>query len=64
MADVFDLVASPTPQMTNKPSRNSGRPTMAALRTSLQALVPGTYTDAVVRRMTYNDRVSALRVGK
>lgn len=59
MAD-FDVVAGPTPQLEYRPTRNYGRKTVAQLKTELQAIDSGTYTNAEILKMTYNDLVYAI----
>ena len=59
MAD-FDVVADTLPQQEYRPTRNYGRKTVSQLRTELQAIDSGTYTNAEVLKMTYNDLVYAL----
>lgn len=59
MAD-FDVVADTLPQQEYRPTRNYGRKTVSQLRTELQAIDSGTYTNAEVLKMTYNDLVYAI----
>ena len=59
MAD-FDVVADTTPQLPFRPTRNYGRQTVTQLRTAIQAIDSGTYTNAEVLKMTYNDLTYAI----
>ena len=58
----FDVIADTQPQLEYRPTIHNGRKTITQLRTELQALDSGTYTNKVVNDATYNDVVYAIKV--
>jgi hypothetical protein len=58
----FDVIADTQPQLEYRPTIHNGRKTITQLRTELQALDSGTYTNKVVNDATYNDLVYAVRI--
>lgn len=58
----FDIIADTQPQQPLRVTRHYGRKTVTQLRTELQALDPGTYTNKLVNDMTYDDLVYAVQV--
>jgi hypothetical protein len=62
MADHDITTVIPQLPAVNKPARNAGRPTVAALKTALGTVNGGTsFTAARLQAMTFNDLVFAAR---
>jgi hypothetical protein len=58
----FDIIYDTQPQIEYRPTIHNGRKSITELRTELQALDSGTYTNKEVNDVTYNDLVYAVRI--